>query len=189
MTEVPGDTIADETPQLDPKTFDLTAWINGATSTVRAVTLYQRPDLVAQVDELQRQLRVAEAIPEDDRGMNDATPQGIRQRLEQVAKEFEASALVFKVEGRSDEAREKIAKKLKKQNVTDEYEVALHQLADAIGEPKGVTVEFLRVLSDRSESQLKKLNATFLAANFVAPQVDVPFSNGSSDSRRRDRSS
>lgn len=191
MTENSTDVadIDDDSPELDPATFDLDAWISGATSTVRAVTLYQRPDLMAEVDDLTRQLRVAEAIPDEDRGMADASPQGIRSRLEQVAKQFEASALVFKVAGRSDAARERLAKRLKKQGVTDEYEVILHQLADAVVEPKGVTVEFLRTLGERSEAQLKMLGAASSLANHQPPRVDVPFSSASSGGRKRDRSS
>jgi hypothetical protein len=181
--------IADETPALDPQTFDLDSWISGVTGTVRAVTLYQRPDLIAEIDELQRQLRIIESMPAEDRGMNDATPDSIRQRIEQVARDFEASALVFKVQGRSDEAREAIAKRLKKQNVTDEYTVVLHQLVDAIIEPQGVTVEFLRVLGERSEPQLKMLITASAMANFQPPKVDVPFSSASSaDRKQRGRS-
>lgn len=181
--------ITDETPELDPATFDLNAWINGVAGTVRAVTLYQRSDLLGAIDQLQRELRLAELVPDEDRGMNDPTPDGIRRQIEQTAREFEASALVFKVQGRSDEAREQIAKKLKKKGVTDEYEVVLHQLVDAIMEPKGVTVDFLRSLSERSEPQLKMLLTAASLANFQPPKVDVPFSSASSPSRRRDRSS
>ena len=181
--------VVDASPDLDPATFDLDAWINGATSTVRAVTLYQRPDLMAEVDALQRELRIAEAIPDEDRGMNDTTPAGIRSQLEQTAREFERSALVFKVESRSDGHRERIAKHLKKQGITDENEVVLHQLADAIIEPKGVTVDFLRKLQDRSEAQVKLLVVASTYANTEPPRVTVPFSNGSSGSRKRAASS
>lgn len=178
----------DATPALDPATFDLDAWIGGATATVRAVTLYARADLIAEIDELSRQLRIAESIPDDDRSMGDPSPEGIRQQLEQLAQAFEASALVFKVEGRSDEAREKIAKRLKKQGV-DEYDIVLHQLADAIVEPRGVTPAQLRLIGQRSESQLKMLVTASSMASFQPPRVDVPFSSASSGSRKRDRSS
>lgn len=179
------DAIVDASPALDPATFDLTAWINGATSTVRAVTLYQRADLLAEVDELNRQLRLAESIPEGDRGMGDPSPQGIRRKLEQVAGEFQASAVVFKVESRSTDARERIAKRAKKQGVTDENEVVLHQLVDAIKEPAGVTVEHLRTLNERSEAQVRLLMTAASMANVQAPRVDVPFSSESSGSRKR----
>lgn len=179
------DITTDETPDLDPATFDLDAWIGGVTGTVRAVTIYQRPDLLGQIDELQRQLRVAESVPAEDRGMNDATPDGIRNQIEQIAREFEASGVVFKIEGRSDEARDRIKKRLKKQGVNDEETVVLHQLADAIVEPKGVTPEFLRKLQDKSETQLRMLLVTMGKATIEPPKVDVPFSSASSPDRKQ----
>lgn len=187
--ELDGDVTTDDTPDLDPATFDLDAWIGGVTGTVRAVTLYQRSDLLGQIDELQRELRIAEQVSSEDRGMNDPTPDGIRQRIEQAAREFEASGAVFKVEGRSDESRERIAKRLKKQGVTDEETVVIHQLADAIVEPKGVGPEFLRKLGERSEPQLRMLMVAMGRANFEPPKVDVPFSSASSaDRKQRGRS-
>lgn len=181
--------IVDASPELDPATFDLDAWIGGATSTVRAVTLYQRPDLVGVIDELQRQLRLAEMVADEDRGMNDPTPDGIRGEIERVAREFEKSGLLVKIEGRTDEARDRIEKRLKKQNVTDKETVVLHQLADAIIEPKGVTPEFLRKLQAVSEPQLKTLLVAAGLASLEPPKVDVPFSRASSaDRRQRGRS-
>lgn len=181
------DDIADESPGLDPATFDLDAWIGGATATVRAVTLHQRSDLVGEVEALQRELRIAESISDEDRGMNDPSPEGVRQRLEELAREFERSAVTFKIEGRSDEARERIEKRLKKQDVKDQKTITLHQLADAIIEPAGVTPEILRKLGDKSEPQLKMLLVAYAYACGEPPKVDVPFSNGSSGSRKRDR--
>jgi hypothetical protein len=180
------DVAADETPDLDPATFDLNAWISGARGTVRAVTIYQRPDLVGRVDELSRELRLAELVPAEDRGMNDPTPEGIRRELEQVAREFERSGLTIKIEGRSDEARDRIKKRLKKQGVSDEETVLFHQLADAIVEPQGVTPEFLRTLGEKSEPQLKKLLVASGLANYEPPKVDVPFSSASSQGRKRE---
>lgn len=179
------DPIADQTPELDPETFDLDAWIGGVTSTVRAVTLYQRPDLLGEIDKLTRELRIAEQVPAEDRGMNDPTPDGIRRQIEAMASEFEKSGVTFKVEGRSDEARERIAKRLKKQGVTDEYDVVLHQLEDAIVSPKGVTISFLRTLAEKSETQLKMLLTVASLANFQPPAVAVPFSSKSSTDRKQ----
>lgn len=183
---IPADAPDDEAPELDPADFDLNAWISGATSVVRAVTLYQRPDLIGAIDALQRDLRVAELVPDEDRGMNDPTPEGIRQKIEAVAREFEKSALVFKVEGRSQDALERIEKRLKKQNVKDDRTITLHQLADAIIEPKGVTVDFLRKLQDTAETQLRMLLVAAGMANTEPPKVDVPFSSASSRGRRRE---
>lgn len=181
--------ITDETPEIDPETFDLDAWIGGVTGTVRAVSISQRNDLLGEIDRLKEELRIAESIPDEDRGMNDPTPDGVRRELIQVAREWEASRITVKVQGRSDEARDRVAKRLKKQGVTDEETVVLHQLADAIVEPKGLTAEKLRRLQEASEPQVKMLLAAASLANFQPPQVDVPFSSRSSaDRKQRGRS-
>ncbi len=187
-SDQPDDLSTDITSALDPVTFDLDAWINGVNPSVRAVTLYQRADLMGVIDELQRKLRVAEMVSDEDRGMNDATPDGVRREIEQVVRQFEASALVFKLEGRSQEVLERIAKRLKKQDV-DEETIGLHQLADAIIEPKGVTPEFLRKLQAASEIQLVMLRNAMVSASAQPPAVDVPFSSRSSNGRKRERSS
>lgn len=188
MSTMP-DEIADATPELDPASFDLDAWIGGVTGTVRAVTLYQKSNLVAEIETLQRELRIAESMSAEDRGMNDPTPDGIRRQIEQVAREFESSTIVVKVEGRSDEARERIAKRLKKQGVTDEETVLLHQMADAIVEPKGITPEWLRKLWEASEPQYKMLLVAASLANYQPPQVNVDFlSKSSGDRKQRGRS-
>lgn len=182
------DGITDATPELDPETFDVNEWLSGVTGTVRAVTIYARPDLAGAAEELQRELRLAEMVSDEDRGMNDPAPEAIRRQLEEVARDFEASGRVFKVQGRSDEARDQIAKRLKKQGVTDEETIVLHQLADAIIEPAGVTVGALRALQEASEPQLKMLLVASGMANFQPPAVDVPFSSRSSQDRKRPRS-
>ena len=182
------DTIRDESPELDAATFDLDAWIGGVTGTVRATTIYQRADLMAEVDRLQRELRIAESIDDEDRGMTDESPESIRRQLEQVARDFEASGLTVRVQGQSDGHRERITKVCKKRGIDDEYEITLHHLADAIVEPKGINVDFLRKLGERNEMQLKMLLTAASLASFQPPRVDVPFSSQPSGNRRQRRS-
>lgn len=184
-----ADQIADASPDLDPEDFDVDEWVSGVTKTVRAVKLYRRGDLVALQDDLQQRLRVARAIPDEDRGLNDESPEAVAQELERVARDFEASAAWWKVEGRTNESRERIAKRLKKDGVTDEDVVSMHQLADAVIKPEGVTVAVLARLRESSEAQYNLLVQAYVMASGQAPRVDVPFSSGSSADRRRDRSS
>jgi len=174
---------ADETAEQDAKTFQLDAWFSGVTPTFRSCTLYQRADLMARVDELTTRLRLAEAMPQEDRQLSDESPAAIRREIEELAEEFEASAITFKVQGRSDAYRDGLKKKLKKQGIEEDAQVGLHILADAIVEPRGVTVEHLQRLADVSEAQLSILFRAVALASTEAPRVDVPFSSGSSSSR------
>lgn len=185
MSETPGAAfgVTDDTPEPDPATFDVAAWVSGVTGTIRSVKLYQRADLLADVDDLTQRLRVAESVSAEDRGLNEESPSSIRQELEQVAHQFEASAVTFKVQGRSDDWREKVQKRLKKAGVTDDDEVLFHQVAESVVEPKGVTVEVLRALAEVNETQYKMLVVASSLANNQPPRVDLPFSRASSKSR------
>lgn len=188
----------DETA-LDPTTFDWNGWLNGATPVTRSVTIYQRPDLLADIEEIQTRIRIEGNIPDQDRGLNDPKPEDLQQQLEQVVNEFRASSLVIRVRGRSDERQDRVSKayratlpKTPPPGETDEeledrknqqaVDETLHQLADAIVSPPGITVDHLRKLVDISETQVKMLSAASGMADKEAPRVTAPFSPKSSPS-------
>lgn len=171
----------DETPQLDEASFSLDTWIRGIQPTIRSVTLYGRADVLAQIDELERQIKLARAAgPEGEQGLDEETPAGLQTRLEELYETFSASALTFRVQGRSDQWREDADKRLKKAGVTDETERTLRALADSIVSPAGITYEHLAHLQDVSEPQIKMLLVAYAMANHTPPRVDVPFSHASS---------
>jgi hypothetical protein len=187
-------TPVDETPELDPTTFDLNAWVAGVTSTVRAVTLYQRPDLLADVDELERQIGIAKkatgSVPdgEDELGGSDDV-QTLQERLADVLKAWAASAMTFRVQGRTDEWRDAAKKRLRKQGITDETEIILRSLAESIIAPAGITYEHLAHLNEVSQPQVKMLLVAWGMANNQPPAVNVPFSPASSPKPAGRRSS
>lgn len=175
----------DETPELDAETFDISTWIGGVYSTVRSVTLYQRADLLAEIDELERQVKLAETaaggVPEGEASLGgDDDVSVLRARLKQTLQEFSASALTFRVQGRSDDWREQADKRLKKEGVTDELERSLRALAESIIIPVGVKYEHLAHLMEVSEPQVKMLLVAWTMANTQVPRVSVPFSPPSS---------
>ena len=163
----------DETPEVDEHTFDLGAWIGGVKSTVRAVTLYQRADLLAEIDDLERRLTLARktagqgGAPEGEDALGDDTDEvtSLTRQLEQALLAFTGSAVVFRVQGRSDEWRDAAKKRLKKQGITDETEVVLRSLADSIISPAGVTYEHLAHLNEVSQPQVKMLLTAWAMAN------------------------
>lgn len=187
---VPDESV-DATPDtpLDPAAFDLGTWIAGVTATVRSCTLYQRPDLLADIDELERRLTIAGKTakargPEgedtlDDHGDDVDT---ISAQLTNALHEFAASAVTFRVQGRTDEWRDAAEKRLKKQGIRDETEIILRQLAESVVAPAGITYEHLAHLNTVSQPQIKMLLVAWQMANVQPPRanVDVPFSPASS---------
>lgn len=169
---------------LDAETFSLDDWVSGIVGTTRSVRLYSRADLLAEIDEVQARIRVTRQIPAEDRGINDESPESLSAHLEVLAEQFEESGRTFRVQGRSFAHREALEKRLKDvdPDVSDE-DVFLHQLADQVVEPSGVTVDTLRVLHERAEPQLAMLSAAARSANTEAPTVTLPFSSRSSGGR------
>jgi len=187
-TDEPVD--VDEAP--DAESFDAAAWLSGATSTVRSVTVYGRADLVAEIDELDRLARIARQVPDEDRSLGDPSPEGLEERREDVYRQWAASALTIRVEGRSDDRRAAIVKRLKKDGVTldkDGNEETLHFLADAVQSPEGLDSGWFRAFRDKSESQYRQVVQAYVTASGAPPVVTLPFFGDGSRSRRQGTSS
>lgn len=176
------DAIEVETPEVD-EDFDLDAWISGITPTMRSVKIYQRVDLLARLDELDTELRITKQIPAEERGVNDPTPESVEAEQDEILQQIDASGVWFKIRGLSDDVRDAIKDRLKKQGVKDQLTVTLHELEAAVISPPGVTAAHLRKLGEANEVQLKMLVATFGFACTQPPKVTAPLSRSSSAER------
>ena len=186
------DTTPEETPEPVlplPEDFDLDAWMSGVRSTVRSVTIYQRGDLLAEIEETERQIQLAGAPDAEEFGMEDAGAgaEVLNARLDAAYKALLASGVTFKVEARSNDWLEDIHSSVTQasegRSLTKEERLSIanmRQLAGAIIEPQGVTYEHLKGLEQASGAQYRKLLAAFFQANAVAPVVTAPTSPASS---------
>jgi hypothetical protein len=102
MTETPG---ADD--------FDLDNWLDGIQRTERSVTLYARPDLLADIDELEAQLRTAAEIPEEDRSMGESTGGKLQEKIDALYLALDASKRIFRVSFLDDQEQEAISAAVK----------------------------------------------------------------------------
>jgi hypothetical protein len=178
-----------------PADFDLDSWVQGVRSTIRSVNVYQRADLLGEIDSLEQQLQVAratEASGADESGMEDnLSSEELEARLFDLQQTFVDSGVTFRIEGRSETWLNRVKKEWENHSDThgkskDEKSVyvQLHQLAGAIIQPAGVTYEHLAALRESSEPQIRRLLVTFAMANNQAPSVTVPTSPASSATRR-----
>lgn len=157
-----------------PADVDLLSWIQGVRSARRAVTIYGRADLAADLDALAAQIAAARASAQPTEDL-------IRDALA-VRDELFASALDVVVEERSGEALAARREQLQAAGVTDEVELLLHQLADQIVEPAGFTVDLLRQLHQATPVQVMAIAHSVRLVNTSVPQVDIPFLHGLSPS-------
>lgn len=93
--------------------FNLDNWLDGIQRTERSVTLYARPDLLADIDELEAKLRLAVEVPEEDRAMTDGTGGKLQEKIDALYVALDASKLVFRVSFLDDEEQNAIVEAVK----------------------------------------------------------------------------
>lgn len=187
LTEVDDDSlggpeVTDASSALDAEDFDFDAFVEGVRPGRRAVRVTMRADLVAELDRL--------AIQAESLGDDDAEADELLARFNEIKQQIIDSQRTFIVEARSDARGKQIVKHLEKLGYskpgkkTDEdeaekwnTEAALHRLADAVVVPSNVSVEGLRKLNDRAESEIQKLFGAFMdVCTNPTKGVTVPFS-------------
>lgn len=171
---------------LNPAAFDLDAWIEGASRPERTVTLYRDGHLLAELDDLEARIKTAKAVPADERGITDDSPQALQEQWDGVAERFAASALQVRVRAITNAEYAEAHKAGRKAagGKDDPEMIGLHVVAAAVVSPP-MTVEQVSRLRDRiGEAQIGLLA---VAADELRrkglPKVSAPFSRASSTSR------
>lgn len=161
----------DVTPDVKAENFDIDAFVNGARHATRAVLIYQRPDLLADIEIAEREVELARKKRQRVSDLED--------HLDDLYRALVDSGRWFHVQGRSDAWRSDVEKSVKKAGGSKE-DVVLEQLAQSIVVPSNVTADHLRRLQEIDEAQVKKLVAAFSIACVQPTQVTAPFSRARS---------
>lgn len=202
LADGPTETV-DVSPALEPTDFDFEAFLQGVRPTRRAVRVYARPDLVAQMEEVAGTFR-------DD--LPAAQKKKVRDEVLALRAQFDASATWFVAEARSAERQERVRQESAKRHgftipgPDAEGEDALipradfdklmrDLLVDSIVLPTGVTAEGLARFAEASPTEYPKLITAMQQANTMLAQntqvVTRDFSpapsakNGTAGSKRR----
>lgn len=170
---------AEETAPLPaPEDFNLDEWLTDAKRPERSVTVYKRADLLADLDDLERQIDALARIPEEDQSLADS-PAALEAQYLAKAEEFHASGLLVRVKGLTSEEIEAIGEASKTANDTPE-QAGRRLVAAALVYPK-LNVDQLKRLSDAIGSvQMGLIVDAYRLATMKAPEVTVPFSQKSS---------
>jgi hypothetical protein len=171
-----------QVPAIDPATFDLDAWIDGAQRTERSAVVYARPDLLAEIDHLDRQIESSRRAGPDDRGLDDPTPESLREKRDQLVAAFHASALEVRVRGLTRDEMNDREDAAKKDGVTG-TDVDLYVLASAIVSPRFTLAQLKRMLERVGDSQINSIVQAYHRASAERPAVDVPSSPAASPRR------
>lgn len=159
--------VEQEANALDPKTFDLAAWIDGVQPVTHAVRLYARGDLLSDLDLVKAQIENAKV------GRDYGTVKVLREQAGEIVEALEATALDIVVEGWSQSRVEAFQKPLKEQGLSDEGVIVRQTVAQVV-EPSGFTAELFESLMERIYPQAMQVVAAAVAANNRAPVVSIP---------------
>lgn len=154
-----------ETPKLTPETFNFDAWLDGITPIRRSVTVYGDGHTQAEIDELTR--REAALPAGDERGH-------VRARLAELTQQIADSAVVFVIEGRTQDWVSQQVKALKADKVPDDI-AGLHITAAQIVSPEGVTAEALHRIAQINEPAVNEIMRAAIEANTRPVGLDPRF--------------
>ena len=189
--------IEDATVAPRPETFDWDAFLDGVRPTRRGVRIYPQADLVARMEAIAEQIDDMPDGPEVDALIDD---------FESLKAQFH-NGVWFEVEKRSSEwvehFRADLAKRLDldlgdgtddtKGRDEDVHTALLHQLAEQIVTPAGITYEHVKRLLDTNEGEANKLVVAMTMVNSQiaekAQVLSVDFSQRRSKNRAQRRSS
>ena len=154
-----------------PQDFDFDKWLDDADRPERAVTVYQKSGLIAELDRLEA--LIVNADDEDVDGPSVGGGVGkLRAEYAKVAQQFHDSALTVTVGGRSDdEKREFAAANLEVKPEDLGYAI----LADAISSPKVTPAQLKRFEKKVGPAQFGLILAAFRNASEEVPSVSADF--------------
>lgn len=145
-----------------PETFDLDAWLAGASRPQRSVRIYQRGDMLAELDELGREIELAEAVDDAERSLTDASPATLRQKYAELSEEFAAAAMTIRVQSATiEEELEIIGDRDRK---TKGPEINRDLVFAALVEPKMSRQQFDRFVNTIGAYQWGKVVSTYTIA-------------------------
>ncbi len=171
--------MTEETAPLEaPVDFDLDAWLTDAKRPERSVTVYKRADLIADLDELERQIDNANRAGAEEESLGFA---GKRLEAEYLAKlqEFHDSALTIRVRGLTQDEINKIHSdgKNAKEN---QAQIGRRLIEAALVSPRINTAGLERLANAIGDVQMNQIVNAYQLATMQAPVVTVPFSLRSS---------
>ena len=157
--------------EVTPQDFDLDAWINGADRPERAVTVYRKAGLIADMDVIAEKIRNADEDEIDGPSMAGGVGK-LRGEYAKLAQQFHDSALTVRVQGRTKAERLKIEQANPGLGVQD---LGFAILADAVTSPKASPNQLARMQEAIGEPQFGLIIRAFNSACDDLPEVSADF--------------
>ncbi|MGV0109836.1 hypothetical protein [Arthrobacter sp. CP30] len=170
------------TEALDPETFDLAGWISGAKPHTESVTVYQRPDVIGDLAQLERRMKIEEAAVGVETSVGEETSPAKAEYIA-LARKFTESALTFYVRGIDVDEQRSITEKLgddatKERLGSATIAAAIVAVQPPNGEKRDVTLTADQVDDLRKavgDTQMSLINNAWLKTTRELPSVDADF--------------
>lgn len=158
---------------MTPQDFDFDAWLEGAERPERAVTVYQKAGLIADLDRLEAQILAADDSEDADGPSMGGGAGKLRAEYQKLAQQFHDSALTFVVQGRDDAEKAELLKSNK--DAVERGEFGYVVLADAILSPQVTPEQLKRLAAKIGEAQFNQLAIAYQKASTEVPAVSADF--------------
>ena len=155
-----------------PQDFDFDAWLEDADRPSRAVTVYQKAGLVADLEVLAERIANAEADEDADGPSMGGGAGKLRAEYAELAKKFHDSALTIRVQSLT---REEQAGIQNKHAGSDALGVGAFVIAEAITSPKVTPVQVKALEKKIGPAQFGRIITAFNLACSEAPEVSADF--------------
>lgn len=152
-----------------PQDFDFDKWLDDAERPARSVTVYQRAGLIADLDALAERIENEDAEEVDGPSMGGGN---LRAKYAELAQKFHDSALTFRIEGRDDDEKRKIAQANPGLTGT---QMGYAVIADAIQSPKVTPAQLEKLAAKVGTLQFDRIIARFHEACTDIPTVSADF--------------
>lgn len=155
-----------------PQDFDFDAWLDGADRPERAVTVYQKASLIADLDALEAKILAADDEEDADGPSMAGGPAKLRAEYQRLAQQFHDSALTIRVQGRDAAEKAELAKA---NQGLPAGELGYIILADAIVSPKVTPEQLKRLAKKIGDPQFSAITAAYHKASEEIPSVSADF--------------
>jgi len=155
-----------------PQDFDFDAWLDDAERPQRAVTVYQKPALIADLDALEAKILAADETEDVDGPSMGGGVGKLRAEYQRIAQQFHDSALTFRVRGHDEDEKRKIADDNPGLTPT---ELGYIVIADAITSPKITAAQLKRLAGKIGEAQFSQIPIAYHQASTEIPTVSADF--------------
>lgn len=159
-----------------PQTYDMDAWLTGASRPTRTCRVYRDGALLAELDRLSQQIKEAEAagVDEAERRLSDKDPAAdLRARYAELAESFYAGGLDVTV--RSCTVAEENKIKAGRENPEDHDAVNRDLVHASLVSPAMSREQFDRFVDTIGVYQWRKLVRTYLTASAGDVEPDADF--------------